>query len=177
VSSRRQFLVRTMCFALVPAAVRAVASQRDSSGTTELTPSDLETVAAAMDEIIPAGDGMPAASMAGGPHYLRYLGWQYATIQGQINQFLEALERASVSGFQQEFRRLRPDQRLQVLTAIEKNQATTFSSFIRYVYESYYTNPSVIGPNFCSPPRAVPEDDEALIEPVRKLKHMYRELP
>jgi hypothetical protein len=177
VYSRRQFLVRTMCLVLLPPPVRTLASQRDSPGTTELTAGDLETLAAAMDEIIPAGDGTLAASMAGGPHYLRYLGWQYPTIQEQIGHFLEALERASAAGFQQNFRQLRPDQRVQVLTEIEKSQAPSFGSFVNYVYESYYTHPLVIGLLSCSTPRSSMEDDVTLLVPCQKLKHVYREVP
>jgi hypothetical protein len=157
--------------------MRTLASQRDPSGITELTASDLETLAAAMDEIIPAGDGTPAASMAGGPHYLRYLGWQYPSSREQIRHFLEALERASAAGFRQGFRQLRPDQRVQVLTEIEKSQTPAFASFVNYVYESYYTHPLIIGLLSCSPPRSSMEDDVALLLPVRKLKHVYREVP
>ena len=176
--SRRQFLVRTMRLALLPTMPKAFASQRPTSDTaTGFSASDLETLAASMDEIIPAGDGMPSASMAGGPLYLRYLGWQYPIIQEEISSFLNILAQASAVTFREDFQKLRPDQRVQVLGAIEKTEPAKFSRFVGYVYESYYTSPKVLGLILCSPSSPSIEDAEALLAPVRKLMHLYREVP
>jgi hypothetical protein len=131
---------------------------------------------AAMDEIIPAGDGMLSATAAGGLEYLRYLGWQYPKIQQEISRFLETLGHRSAAWFGTEFRKLRPDQRLQILTAIEREQASVFSSFVGYVYESYYTRPEVLGLISCALPVGAIEDEEELLGPVRKLAYPCREV-
>ena len=176
--SRRQFLARAMSLALVPTTLKPSAIQGPAPDpATGFGAGDLETLVASMDEIIPGTDGMPPASMGGGPHYLEYLGWQYPAIQEEISRFLTMLAQASAVTFREEFRKLRPDQRGQVLSAMEENHPTTFSSFVGYVYESYYTNPKVIGLISCSPSPLATEDEEALLKPVRKLTHMYREVP
>jgi gluconate 2-dehydrogenase subunit 3-like protein len=162
----------------MPTGQEAFPNERPPSGAgTALCSGDLETLAEAMDEIIPAGDGMPPASMAGGPQYLQYLGWQYPAIQEEIAVFLKMLTQASDVAFQEDFQTLRPDQGVQILAAMEKTQVTVFSTFVGYVYESYYTNPKVLGLISCSPSSPAIEDDEALLAPVRRLTHLYREVP
>jgi hypothetical protein len=60
---------------------------------------ELERLAAIMDEIIPAGDGSPAASVTGGPQYLQYLGWQYPTWRGwKLHQIIR-LSKKMIEGF------------------------------------------------------------------------------
>jgi Gluconate 2-dehydrogenase subunit 3 len=178
VYSRREFLVRTIWLALVPTALRAAASQRIERATSiDFTPGDLEALAAAMDEIIPAGDGMPSASAAGGAQYIQYLGWQYPNIQKDVSGFLKTLAQMSVAEFRFDFSELDHERRVQVLAEMERTQASTFATFVRYVYESYYTNPRVFGRISCVPASVTPDDVEALLAPVRKLTHLVRVVP
>jgi hypothetical protein len=93
---------------------------------------ELDTLAAIMDEMIPAGDGMPAASLAGGPQYLQYLGWQYSVIQQEIGNFLRKVTQTSSDMFRQDFRKLSPRQRVQILASIEKSESPLTSACRRY---------------------------------------------
>lgn len=175
--SRRQFLIRTAWLTLLSPTLKAFASERRSGDPpiVEFNSTDLETLVAVMDDIIPASDGMPPASMAGGVQFLQYLGWQYPAIQEEISRFLKILTETSDLSFRQVFQKLRPDQRAQVLASMEKTHTSVFSTFVGYVYESYYTNPRVLGLIWCSPSPPSIGDDEALLAPVRTLTYLYRE--
>lgn len=175
--NRRELLIHAFWLGTLPTAIRALFRRHHELGATaEFTSADLEILGAAMDEIIPAGDGMPAATAAGGLQYLRYLGWQYPNIQQEISRFLETLGQRSAEWFGANFPKMRADQRLQVLTAIEREQPSVFSSFVGYVYESYYTGPKVLGLISCSLPSGPIEDDEELVGPMRKLAHPNQEV-
>ena len=138
---------------------------------------ELALLGAAMDEIIPAGDGVPSATAAGGVQYLQYLGWQYPNIKQEISRFLKALEQDSAARFGAESTKLQSNQRVQLLATVEREQRPLFSTFVGYVYESYYTRPQVLGLISCAVPFLSAEDDEELLAPVRKLTHLYREVP
>jgi len=164
--------------AVLPGATMTFAAQGTASGTAaEFSASDLQILAAAMDEIIPAGDGMPSATVVGGPQYLQSLAWQYPRIQQEISEFLKTLAQVSAAQFGMDFPQLKHEQRLQILATVERNQAPTFSSFVSYVYEAYYTRPQVIGLLGCGPPLPLADDIQTLLAPVRKLSHLYREVP
>jgi hypothetical protein len=178
VSSRREFLVQMTWLTAVPRAMTAFVRQSVAAGkATNLSSSDLENLAAAMDGIIPASDAMPSATSTGGLQYLQYLAWQYPHIQEETNRFLQTLTTVSAVQFQDDFPKLNSDHRVQVLAEIEKTQASTFATFVGYVYESYYTSPRVLGLLSCAPPSFSTEVDEELLVPVRKLAHLYREVP
>ena len=175
--NRREFLIRAAWLATLPRAMRALIMCPDElSAGPEFAVADLQMLGAAMDEIIPSGDGMPAATAAGGLEYLRYLGWQYPNVQQEISRVLKMLGQRSAAWFGTKFFKLRPDQRRQLLNAIEQEQASLFSSFVGYVYESYYTRPQVLGLISCPLPSAPMENEEKLLSPVRKLAHLYREV-
>jgi hypothetical protein len=171
---RREFLIGLMPVVLLPG-MRAF--EKGFSSVSTFANPDHELLKSAMDEIIPAGDGMPSASMVGGLQYLEYLGWQYPAIQTEISQFLKILEQASSVTFREIFSKLQPDQRVQILATLEKTEPTKFLSFVDYVYESYYGSPKVLGLISCSSSPSSIEDDEPLLAPVRKLVHLYREVP
>ena len=137
----------------------------------------LEVLAAAMDEIIPKGDGMPSATDAGGLEYLRYLGWQYPSIQEEIVAFLETMQQAASARFRKEFPSLQHEQRVQLLANLEKDRASGFAGFAGYVYEAYYTRPQVQGALSCSKASANADELELLLAPVRNMKRLYREVP
>jgi hypothetical protein len=177
VYSRREFLARMMWLVALASVARAYVSQGALSRTiTGYTTGELEVLAAAMDEIVPAGDGMPSATAAGGLQYLQYLSWQYPNIQQEISNFLATLE-AAANQFGTGFPKLQPEQRLHVLQQLEKNHHTTFASFIGYVYEAYYTRPQVRGLISCPASTANADDLAMLLEPVRRMKPLYRETP
>ena len=176
--SRRRFLVHATWLAMLPASVRALtlhSARRVESS--EFSASELASLAAAMDEIIPPAAGMPSASQAGGLQYLQYLGWQYPEIRQDITHALKSLEQVSVSQLHVTFSKLRSDQHIHVLTEMEKAEASTFSAFVAYVYEAYYTDPRVLDLISCAPSTIPAEDDEVLLAPVRKLTHLYRQVP
>ena len=166
-----------MWLAALPSVARGYLSQKAASRTiTGYSAAEVEVLAAVIDEIVPAGEGMPSATAAGGLQYLQYLGWQYPNVQQEISSLLATLD-AAAAQFGTDFSKLQPDQRLHVVRQLEKNHPTTFASFVRYVYEAYYTRPQVRGLISC-PASTVSEDDLGiLLEPVRRMKRMYREAP
>jgi len=178
VSNRREFMVQMTWLAVLPGARTAFARQDVGAGkAANPSTSDLETLAAAMDKIIPAGDGMPSVTSVGGLQYLQYLTWQYPQIQEEIDRFLRTLAGASVARFKADFVKLSASEQVQVLASVEKTQASTFAVFVGYVYESYYTSPRIFGLLWCAPRPFPIEVDEEVLAPVRKLVHRYREVP
>lgn len=176
--SRRRFLVEAIRLAVLPASIRALALNNEGSvDTGEFTDSQLTTLTTAMDQIVPAIDGMPSASQAGGLQYLQSLGWQYPEIQDNLRSILNILGQKSDSEFHHAFTELGSDQRLYVLKRMEKAEVSAFSTLVGYVYEAYYTNPRVLGLISCRPSSGPAEQDEALLAPVRRLSHLYREVP
>jgi Gluconate 2-dehydrogenase subunit 3 len=136
---------------------------------------ELKLLAAAIDEVIPGSDRMPSASTAGGVAYVQQLGWQYENISKDIGAFLHVLQKASEEESSIGFADLEGQRRVALMKGIEKSNAKLFSSFVAYIYEAYYTRPQVQGLLSCSVP-AIPEDDELLLAPVRKLARFYREV-
>jgi len=177
VCNRRQFLVHAMWLAVPSTAMRAFVRQvAEPRKVTESGVGDREALVAVLDEIIPASDGMPSAGATGAPQYLQYLGLQYPQIQEEIKHFLKGLGQASAAAFGDEFPKLRSDQRVKVLAAMERTRSATFSSFVNYVYEAYYMCLQVFGLLACSMPPLPVEDPEELLVPVRKLTHLYRDV-
>lgn len=178
VFTRREFLSQMSLAVTLNRRIKALCIQAATSNIgTNLPPNQLQVLATAMDEIIPSGDGMPSATDAGGVEYLQYLGWQYPSIQEEIVAFLNTLRQAAKARFGAEFLNLQPDQRVQLLAGLEKDRAPTFSTFVGYVYEAYYTGTTVQGAIACPRSHNVSEDLDALLAPVRKMKHVYREAP
>jgi hypothetical protein len=136
---------------------------------------ELKLLATTMDEVIPGSDRMPSASAAGGVAYLQQLGWQFDNISKDIAAFLHVLQKASEEESRIGFADLDSQRRVALMKGIEKSDARLFSSFVAYTYEAYYTRPQVQGLLSCSIP-AIPDDDELLLAPVRKLSGLYREV-
>lgn len=154
---------------IAPAAATPEAQQRD-------------VLRSAMDEIIPAGDGMPAASEAGGVDYLEKLCARDAKISKDLHASLAALDELSQKQFQSAFVALSHDQRVQALTALEHQEAEIFKTLRDYVYEAYYEQPQVwkLIDYTCYPtngggPTLKPFNEEILAE-VRKKPKFYREV-
>jgi len=137
---------------------------------------------AAMDEIIPAGDGMPAASAVGGIEYLERVVHKEPPIRADLHQALEALERMSEMKFHTDFSSLSPAQRFETLTEMETGMPEVFARLRDLVYESYYTQPAVwklIGYEFHATNESGPQMkpfEESVLAKVRKMPKLYREV-
>lgn len=164
-------------------------SARDERRTQKLrtTPAALESperdlLSVAMDEIIPAGDGMPAASEVGGVEYLEELARRDKQTAKELRESLSALERFSKERLKGSFLSLSHEQRVESLSSLEKQDAGAFKTLREYVYEAYYLRPRVqtlIGyaghPTNQSGPHLRPFDEAILAEVRRKPKY-YRDV-
>jgi hypothetical protein len=137
---------------------------------------------AAMDEIIPAGDGMPAASAVGGLEYVERVSQKELPIRSDLHEALDALARMSEMKFHADFPNLSPAQRFETLTGLEAGMPEVFAKLRDLVYESYYTQPGVwkligyeLHPTNEAGPRMKPFDESVLTK-VRKMPKLYREV-
>ncbi len=151
------------------------------AATPPLAPSQLRVLRAAMDEIIPAADGMPAASAVGGVAYLDRLARQ-AQFKKQFEGVLAALGEASRRLFGKSFLALPRAERVTALAELEKAVPESFRALRDCVYEAYYTRPQVwklLGYESHltnqAGPRMKPFDEAALAK-VRKMPKLYREV-
>lgn len=158
--------------------------QREKPTPSGLSPHARDVVRAAMDEIIPSGDGMPAASEVGCLEYLDRLARKESTIAKELEKSLSALEEVSRDRFKNSFLTLSRPQRVEALKGLEKQKpATLFANLRDYVYEAYYIQPRVwklIGYEFYPTDQAGPRMkpfDESVLARVRKMPKFYREVP
>jgi len=182
--TRRRFLETTLAG---PAVIGVAAEVKDvhafkQTASTALGPRWHESLQAAMDEIIPARDGMPAASEVGSLEYLERVSLQESQIRADLQQALDALARLSESRFHAAFASVSPAQRVEALAALEAASPEVFANLRDRVYESYYTQPNIwklIGYDFHptneSGPPMKPFDDSVLAS-VRKMPKLYREI-
>ena len=150
--SRRKFLeagvlgsiaVSSGATTSIPSAQNSKAGQAQDSATAPLQDNETNLLKAVMDELIPAGHGMPAASETGGVDYLEKLSVRDANIGKEIQQSLIAIENLSRMRFQTSFILLSQEKRVVLLTAFEKQNADNFKTLRDSVYEAYYENPQV----------------------------------
>lgn len=135
-----------------------------------------------IDEIIPAGDSMPAASEVGGVDYLnRLMAGDRGTAE-KLRAALAATEKFSQSRFKSSFVALRHEQRIEALTAFEANDRALFGTLRDYVYEAYYTNERIwtlVGyrnyPTTDAGPHMSAFDEQLLVN-VQKRPKLYREI-
>lgn len=167
--SRRTFLKTTAAAPLIAIETRAAEPFFQSRQRSNLI--------AAMDEIIPAGDGMPSASEAGGAAYLERVAAEDGILGNEIQNALAALRSHGAQPFYQ----LDGEARVAALEKFEAEDPIRFAHFRDYVYESYYTSPLVwklIGYTFYPTdhpgPHMQPFDDTLLAD-VRKRPKLYRE--
>jgi hypothetical protein len=152
-------------------------------------PLDEGALTAAMDEIIPAGEGMPSASEAGVLRYFRRLAAggveQVAPplpdLAETLSGALEAMEAGSNERFGRPFLDLSAPERVEVLERLEASDPGVFFGFSTLVYEAYYVQPAVwelLGyepyPTGEAGPTLDPFDESALAR-VRSAPPMYRE--
>jgi len=182
--TRRRFLETALAGpAVIGAAVEVTPGQEPKPpASTALGAGQRASLRAAMDEIIPASDVMPAASAAGGLEYLESVCRQEAQIRADLQQALHIVESTSEASFHAPFASLSPAQRVEILTRFETQSPEVFAKLRDLVYESYYTQPGVwklIGyehhaTNQSGPPMK-PFDDSVLAN-VRKMPKLYREV-
>src|ERR1700694_321336 len=130
----------------LPSLHEEVKTQKTASttGTTgALQARERDLLRAAMDEIIPAGDGMPAASEVGGVDYLDQLAGRDKQTAKQLRESLAALEGLSKKRFRGSFLSLSHQQRVESLSSLEKGGAAAFKDLRERVYEAYYLQPKV----------------------------------
>ncbi len=171
--SRRHFLAASAAAPLVtiqPARPEVIAA------------SEKRMVLLVMDEIIPAGDGMPSASQAGGMAYMERLAVNEPEVAKQFGQSLHILDAFSVRRFEREFSELEAEERISALEEMERDAPQQFGFLRGTVYETYYTQPAIwklIGyvpyPTDRKGPHLKPFDD-SLLANVRNRSKLYREV-
>jgi len=152
--------------------------QAASQALPQETRSALKTV---MDLIIPASDGMPSASEAGGLTYLENLMQRNKDAATDITKGLDVAEAFSERSFKRAFLQLEKKDQTAVLKEMEDTVLGVFDALRAYVYESYYTQPAIwklIGyelyPTDHMGPHLKPFDD-SLLAKVRKMPKLYRD--
>jgi Gluconate 2-dehydrogenase subunit 3 len=157
-------------------------ANRETSNT--FGPRERDALRASMDQIIPRGEGMPAASEAGGVDYLERLAEEDEEVSRRLRLSLEAVDNFSRSRFGKEFPSLTDHQQVETLKELEKSEhtAASFCDLRDYVYEAYYTQPEVwklLGYDFHvtneGGPAMKPFDENALAQ-VRQKPKYYREV-
>jgi hypothetical protein len=162
-------------------AARTVPVPKTSAPPSALGQAQRELLRAAMDQIIPAGDGMPAASEAGGMEYLDHLAGQTPEIRAELEKSLAALQELTSKQLGGDFNALSQGDRVEMLKKLEKQRPEAFGLLRDYVYESYYTQPKVwklIGYEFYPTNAAGPmmkPFDELVLAKVKKMPKLYRE--
>jgi len=161
----------------------AVTSPISKTSSGGLHTSQREILRAAMDEIIPAAEGMPPASEVGGVEYLDQAASQSPDVKDGLVEALAALEALSRKHFGRGFSSLSRQDRVEALRKLEKQPAAKdFSTLRDFVYEAYYTQPAVwklIGYEFHPTDHAGPKMkpfDEAVLAKVRQMPKRYREV-
>ena len=155
-----------------------------------------ENLRAAADEIIPAVDGMPAASQVGAVHYIEIVLAKVADLKKQVHAALTELETRAQSHSKKSFAKLSPADRVEVIRAFETPSKQSGSTGTLYaaaapdlfvtlrdlVYEGYYTSPKVwplIGYKLYPTNDAGPDMkpfDESILAEIRKRPKNYREV-
>ncbi len=177
--TRRRFLAVTAArTAAAGAARRGLA--RGAAPPAPFTARARATLRAAMDGVVPAADGMPAASEAGVAAYLEAVASRDAAVRRSLVRAASALDaRAGGRGFAP----LESPERIRVLAALEEEAAPDFESLRDLVYEGYYTRPAVwerLGFTFYGPDRPGPGVgvfDEATVAGVLSRGPLWRKVP
>jgi hypothetical protein len=167
----------------------------EAAQSSVLSDANRKLLRAAADEIIPATDGIPAATQVGAVEYIEVLLGKLPEIQKQVLAALTQIEEIGVSRFKLPFDQLTSAQRVRALQAFEKESArrsageslyqagnNLFATLRDLVYEGYYTSPKAwpqLGYEFHATNHKGPEMkpfDEAILAQVRKRPKNYREV-
>jgi hypothetical protein len=154
----------------------------DENSSKVLSTSLQKTLTAAMDEIIPAGDGMPAASETGGLNYLLKLLEKMPEQAKTLSAGLSTLNIQSNKKFKKDFIKITSEERTSLLQEQEKDNAAFFNQLRDFTYESYYLSPQVwklIGyephPTMSAGP-LMEAFDEKLLDRVRTLPTIFKDI-
>jgi hypothetical protein len=194
--SERQFLLHTACRDCDTVSDKMKPTRRVFLGASTATPVLISAIQAAaqalpqdtqsalktvMDLIIPASDGMPSASEAGGLIYLENLMQRDKDTATRITKGLDVAEALSERSFKRSFSQLERNDQIAVLKNMEDTALGVFDALRAYVYESYYTRPAIwklIGyelfPTDHIGPPLKPFDD-SLLANVQKMPKLYRD--
>ena len=135
------------------------------------------------DEIIPAADGMPAASEIGVARYIERVAGEDAGIAAPLREALAAIAHRAAEASAETFDLLPAPARVALLQAMEKDDPDRFRTARDLVYEAYYTNPLVwkrLGYDFIEGNASgspLEPFEEALLQRVRSLPRLYRVVP
>jgi hypothetical protein len=139
------------------------------------------TLKIVMDLIIPASDGMPSASEAGGLVYLERLMQRNEDAAADLRKGLNVADAFGERSFDRPFGELGKDHQIAVLKDMENSALGVFDALRAYVYESYYTQPSIwkllgyqLYPTDHAGPHLAPFDS-SLIANVQKMPKLYRD--
>jgi hypothetical protein len=178
--TRREFLGASIAG---PLALRGRAwANPGRAETPPLTTVMVEDLRAVVDEIIPEGDGMPAASAVNSVDYLTTVASRDREFRAQLRDSLKGLRRVAQQKFGKRFALLSPAQRLQALRAFESKNTGFFANLRDDVYEAYYTNSQIwtrIGYQFYPtnrPGLQMKPFDDSVLDAVRKKPRYYREV-
>jgi hypothetical protein len=154
----------------------------EENSSTVMSASLQKILAAAMDEIIPAGDEMPAASETGGLNYILKLLEQFPEQAKSLSTGLTRLNDQCEKKFNKDFTKISSDERITLLKETEKSNTPFFSQLLNLTYESYYLSPAVWKlidydphPTLSSGP-LMEAFDEKLLDRVRSLPTIFKEI-
>ena len=157
------------------------ANSAAEGATGNLSAQQLDLIQGIMDEIIPAGDGMPAASAVGGADYISRVIVEHPPLEQVCKGGVMLISEISEQKFGKSFLRLPTSDRVAVLKELEVSSGRTFGALRDLVYEAYYTQPRVwkllgyeMHPLSSHGARVKPFD-ERVLDQVRKKPKLYRE--
>lgn len=183
--SRRKFIEASILsqIAISAGSLSLLYSCAPGETSTKVLSIELQKIlTAAMDEIIPARDGMPAASETGGLNYLQKLLERTPEQAKTLSEGLSTLNNQSNKKFKDDFIKITGEERTSLLQEQEKDNATFFNQLRDLTYESYYLSPQVwklIGyephPTLTSGP-LMDSFDEKLLDRVRTLPTIFKDI-
>lgn len=198
--SRRRFLQQSAKSSVLALSVGSIWAEVQKAGSAKprsIFPAAYrENLRAAADEIIPAADGMPAASQVGAVNYIEIVLAKVPKLKKQVQAALTQLDTHAQSLFKQSFAKVSSAEKVELLRAFQAQSerpksggtlyasapTNLFATLRDLVYEAYYTSPKVwpllgykFHPTNDAGPDMKPFDDTILAE-IRKRPKNYREV-
>jgi hypothetical protein len=161
--TRRKFLEASAAGPALAPFTAGLVTTIEAAPVDPLSQHDRNALRAAMDEIIPAGEGMPSASEAGALEYLERVMRQEAEVANDIRSLLAELKLYTT------------------LSEFEAKAPPKFARLRDFVYEAYYTQPEIwhrLGYHNYPTDHTGPHMqafDEAILAEVRRKPKFYRE--
>jgi hypothetical protein len=184
--TRREFLdvaARQSMGASIAASFLLASCRSGDDGPSALgldRPSTADLIAL-IDEIIPASDGMPAASELGTLSYFEVLAASVPKLTETVNQSLSAVATLATDRYNERLAALSRARRGQIVAAFAESSSSLFGALRTCVYEGYYLQPRVwqlLGyepyPTNAPGPSMDPFDP-AMLDRVRSMSRLWRE--